>query len=112
MDKNLKNLYNICKDVRENFCKKHSFLWEDDLRGCCGDISVDLFYTLKKKSYRPKQIVGEYYQSFHIWTECKGYILDLSIKQFESLAEKQLPEIYIEKIKNSIHHKKERIILT
>lgn len=101
-----KKLYTICKEVRENFCKKHSFLWEDDLRGCCCDISADLYIALKQNGYKAKIIIGECYGSFHLWVECKNKILDLSIKQFESLAFKRLPEIYIEKISTSFNHKK------
>lgn len=103
-------LYNICKKVRENFCKNNSFLWEDDLAGCCCEISQDLFYALIKKSFKAKIIQGKCYGCFHHWIECKGYFLDLSIKQFESLAQKQLPEIFISKIAKTKQYKKEKII--
>ena len=43
-------------------------------------------------------IEGECYGSYHWWVECRENILDLSIKQFESLAQKSLPCIFIKKI--------------
>lgn len=105
----MNKLYEICKKVREQFCIDNDCLWEEDLAGCCYDISAFLYDELITKGYDAKWIEGECYGCYHCWVECNEYILDLSVKQFERFSRKKiLPFIYIRKCQASIYHEKIR----
>jgi len=86
----------ICKDIRKTKVKEYGYY---DLRGWCYEVSEVLILRLYTELNLEANIIeGKCYNCFHYWVEYKGYIIDLTIKQFELQAMKELPEILIKPI--------------
>ena len=103
-----KEIINILYQIRNGYCKENYLEYEEDLRGECYNVS-DFAQEILCLKYDIKidMIKGRCYGCEHYWLEYENYIIDLSIKQFESIAKKALPYIYLEEIQKSKHHLKE-----
>jgi hypothetical protein len=104
-------LMGICHDARESFCKVEGFTWDEDLASFCYDASDFLLNALLSTGIKGKLIEGECYGCFHYWVEVDNFICDLTIKQFERFAGKELPYYLVEDKSNcSMYEKSPRPI--
>lgn len=93
------NLEKICHSFRKSYCENYQYRYihyTSDLRGHCMEISEKFgLYLLENHNIETQLVEGECYDCFHFWLEYGDYIIDLTIKQFENQAGKELPLVLI-----------------
>ncbi len=99
-----KEVKNICKYVLayvKELTKDNNSI-ASDMGGACAIGSYILYRILKKKSYDAEFILLESYIC-HCFVRLNGFILDITVKQFETF-EKELPNILIIKENRYFKH--------
>lgn len=113
-----KEIKDLCVRVWKNVNKwvqDNEIIDPETMCGACAIVSYTLFLILKQKGHRPTFVLARNGCESHCWIEWKGFVFDLSCKQFsdalpDSLIikkikyKKEIPQLkkYNEIIKNQI----------